>query len=112
MKDLCIRLALIEPLPNNYFGLVQKLIAAAPKIDIVKRFIYFEGAQMEFARMMMHMPKVEPVKMATAPPPHGKEHRRPELYFSTAMEGARVVEAQCSKDLIFERKPYPLKVVI
>ena len=79
MKDLCVRLWLIELLPSNYFGLVQKLIVGAPQIDIVKRSVCIEGAQMAFARTMMHWANVEPFKTATAPWPLGKEHRHPKL---------------------------------
>ena len=41
-------------------------------------------------------------KIATAGPPEGKEHRRLEKYFDEDLEGARIVEGQCSKDFIFE----------
>ncbi|KAE8792384.1 hypothetical protein D1007_33172 [Hordeum vulgare] len=102
MKDLCIRIWLIEPLPSIYFGLVEKMIVVVPQIDTVKCPICIEGAQMAFARTMMHWTKVEPYKMSIAPPPLAKELGQPELYFSNAMEGARVVEAHCSKGLIFE----------
>jgi len=57
---------------------------------------------MAFAKTMVHWPKLKPTEMATAPPPPGKEHRRPELYFSVVMEGAREIEAQCSKGVLYE----------
>ncbi|KAI4966892.1 hypothetical protein ZWY2020_035752, partial [Hordeum vulgare] len=102
MQDLCVRLWPTEPLPRSYFSLVQKLVNSVPRIKVVKRTVCIEGARMAFARTMMHWPGVKPLMMATTPPPAGKEHRRPELYFSSATEGARVIEAQCSKDVIFE----------
>ncbi|KAI5015002.1 hypothetical protein ZWY2020_056392 [Hordeum vulgare] len=99
MKDLCIRLWPTKPFPNNYFGLFQKLIDVSPGIDILKSSVCIEGACMAFAKTMTHLPKLEPMKMAITPPPPGKEHTRPEQYFDTAMEGARAIEALCTKDI-------------
>ena len=42
------------------------------------------------------------IDMATAGPPEGKDHRKPERYFEDVLAGAREVEGQCSKDVIFE----------
>ena len=50
----------------------------------------------------MHWPKLKPTEMATGPPPPGKEHRCPELYFSTIMDGAWAIEALCPKDVVLE----------
>jgi hypothetical protein len=102
MKDLCIKLWPSEPLPSSYFGLVQRLYDATPRIDAWKRSACFEGARMAFGKTKVHWPKIKPVEMATGPPPPGKEHRRPEQYFPIVMDGARVIEAQCSKDVIYE----------
>lgn len=57
---------------------------------------------MTCAHTMVHLLGVKPLKMATDPPHARKEHRRPELYFSVAMDGARVIESQFSKDVILE----------
>ena len=54
MRDLCIRLWPAEPLPSSYFGLVQKLYDAAPRIDAIKRSTCIEGARMDFVRTMVH----------------------------------------------------------
>ncbi|KAI4971740.1 hypothetical protein ZWY2020_002654 [Hordeum vulgare] len=102
MKDLCIQLWPTEPLPSSYFGLVQKLVDAIPRIEVVKHSVCIKGARMAFARTMVHYPGMKPLTMATTPPPAGKDHRRPELYFPSATEGARVIETQCSKDVIFQ----------
>ena len=69
MKDLCICLWPDEPLPSSYFGLVQKLCDAAPRVDVLKRSTCIEGARMAFARTMVHLPRLKPTEMATAPPP-------------------------------------------
>ena len=102
MKDLCIRLWPDEPLLSSYFGLVQKLSNASPRIDALRRSSYIEGARMAFARAKVHWPGLDPTKIVTAPPPPGKEHRCPERYFSVVMEGARAIEAQCSRENIYE----------
>ena len=102
MRDLCIWLWPAEPMPSSYFSLVQKMCDAAPRIDAMKRSTCIEGARMAFARTMVHLPGLKQTEMATAPPPPGKEHRRPEKYFSTVMDGARVIEAQCPKDVMYE----------
>ena len=45
---------------------------------------------------------MDAVKIATEGPPAGKEHRMPERYFEDVLKGSRIVEGQCSKDIIFE----------
>ncbi|KAI4980697.1 hypothetical protein ZWY2020_021182 [Hordeum vulgare] len=102
MKDLCVRLWPAEPLSSSYFALMQKLIEVAPRIEALQCSSCVEGAQMAFAGMMVHFPGMGLLKMDTNPPPTGKEHRRPELYFTSAMEGARAIESQCSKDVLLE----------
>ena len=57
---------------------------------------------MAFARVKVHWAKMNAVHIATAGPPAGKEHRKPEKYFEVVIEGARLVEGQCSKDVVFD----------
>ena len=57
---------------------------------------------MAFAKTMVHWQKIKPAELATGSPPPGKEHRRPEQYFPIIMDGARTIEAQCLKDVIYE----------
>ena len=40
--------------------------------------------------------------VAVEGPPEGKDHRKPERYFEDVLEGARLIEGQCSKDIMFE----------
>ena len=102
MKDLIIRLWPAEAIPSSYFGLVKQLVSACPRLDAVKRSTYIEGARMAFARVKVQWAKMNAVKLATEGPPAGKEHRTPERYFEDVLEGSRIVEGQCSKDIIFE----------
>ena len=58
---------------------------------------------MAFARTKVHWTKMDAKKLMTEGPPEGKEHRRPELYYDSVLEGSRLVAEQCIKDAIFER---------
>ena len=57
---------------------------------------------MAFTRVKMHWAKMDAKKLMTEGPPEGKEHRTPERYFDDVLEGSRIVEEQCSKDIILE----------
>ena len=57
---------------------------------------------MAFARVKVQWAKMNAAKLATEGLPAGKEHRTPERYFDDVLEGSRIVEGQCSKDIIFE----------
>ena len=101
MKDLIVRMWPAEPIPSSYFGLVKLLVSACPQLKAVKRSVCIEGARMVFARVKTHWAKLDAKKLVTEGPPEGKEHRRPELYFDSVLEGSRLVAEQCSKDVIF-----------
>ena len=102
MKDLIIRLWPVEAIPNNYFGLVKRLVDACPRLEAIKRSVCIEGARMAFARVKVQWAKMNAIKLASEGPPDGKEHRTPERYFSDVLEGSRIVAEQCTKDVIFE----------
>ena len=40
--------------------------------------------------------------IAAKSPPGGKDHHTLEQYFEDVLEGARLIEGQCSKDIMFE----------
>ena len=102
MKDVTVRLWPSDPIPNSYFGLVQRLVDAVSRIDAVKRSACIEGAQMAFARVKTYWGKMKATDIAARIPPKGKDHHAPEHYFEHVLEGARLIEGQCSKDMIFE----------
>ena len=102
MKDIIVRLCPAEPIPTSHFGLVKRLVDAMPRVEAVKRLVCIEGAQMAFARVKMHWVKMKAADVETVGPPEGKDHRKPERYFKDVLAGARIVEGQCSKDVIFE----------
>ena len=102
MKEVVVRLWPTEPLPNSYFGLVQRLVDAVSRIDAVKRSACIEGAQMAFARVKTYWAKMKAADVAVRSPPGGEDHHTPEQYFGDVLEGARLIEGQCSKDIMFE----------
>ena len=57
---------------------------------------------MVFARVKVQWAKMKATEISTIGLPEGKDHRRPEKYFGEVLKGARIVEGQCSKDIIFE----------
>ncbi|XBH56015.1 hypothetical protein VPH35_077949 [Triticum aestivum] len=82
--------------------IVKRLADALPRIEAVKRSACIEGARMAFAHVKMHWAKMKAIVVATEGPPEGKDHRKPESYIDDVLEGARLVEGQCSKDIMFE----------
>ena len=102
MKYVVVRLWTSEPIPNSYFGLVQQLVDAAPCIDAVKRSTCIEGARMAFARVKTYWAKMKAIDIAAKSPPKGKDHHTPEHYFEDVLEGARLIEGQCLKNIMFQ----------
>ena len=102
MKDLIIRLWPAEPIPSSYFGLVKRLVSACPRLKVIKRSVYMEGARMAFARAKVHWAKMDAEKLVTEGPPKVKEHRHPGKYYDSVLKVARLVAEECAKDVIFE----------
>ena len=101
IRDLVVRWP-AEPVPRSYFGMAQRLVDALPRIDAVKRSSCIEGARLAFARVKMHWAKMKAASVAVEGPPGDKVHRMPEHYFEDVLESARLIEDQCSKDMLFE----------
>ena len=57
---------------------------------------------MALAHVKTYWAKMKATDIAAKSPPKGKEHHTPEYYFEDVLEGARLIERQCSKDMIFE----------
>ena len=102
MKNVIIQFWPTEPVSNSYFGLVQRLVDAVPRIDVVKRSVCIDGAQMAFARVKTFWGKVKAINVAMKGPPKGKGRPEPEHYFEDVLEATRFIEGQCSKDIMFE----------
>ena len=88
------------PRPNSYFGLVQRFLGAMPHIDTVKRSACIEGARMALARVKTYWAEMDATAIATRGP--AVEQGSAKHYFEEVLEGARLIEAQCSKSTMFE----------
>ena len=70
-----------------------------PHIDAVKRLACIEGARMALARVKTYWAEMEATAIASQSSAVGRvsvEH-----YFEEVLEGARLIEAQCSKSIMF-----------
>ena len=102
MKGFIVRMWSGDGLPNNYFGLVRRLVDACPWLEVIKRSVCIEGARRAFARVKVQWAKLDAVKLSKEGPPEGKEHRHTEMYYEGVLKGARLVADECTKDIIFE----------
>ena len=92
MKDVVVRLWPTERIPKSYFGLMQRLVDAVPRIIAVKRSTSIEGARMAFARVKTYWVKMKATNIIAKSPPEGKDHHTPKHYFEDGLEGARLIE--------------------
>ena len=102
MRDLIVRMWPGEPLPSSYFGLVKQMVHACPWLEVIKQSVCIEGARRAFAHAKMHWGKLDAEQLVKDGRPKGKEHRYPEMYYSSVMKGARFVANECPKNIIFE----------
>ena len=102
MKGLIVRMWPGGALPGSYFGLVRRLVEACPRLEVIKRSVCIEGARRALARAKVHWGKLDAEKLVKDGPPPGKEHRKPENYYTDVLKGARLVADECSRDVIFE----------
>ena len=59
MKDLIVWLRPAQSLLDSYFGLVNRLVSACPRLEVIKRSVCIEGARMAFARAKVHWAKMD-----------------------------------------------------
>ena len=102
MKGLIGRLWPGEAMPGSYFGPMRRLVDACPWLEVIKRSVCIEGARRALARAKVHWGKIDAEKLVTDAPPSGKEYRTPEMYYGGVLKGARLIECECSKYVIFE----------
>ena len=88
------------PKPDNYFGLVQQFLGAVSRIDAMKRSACIEGARMALARVKAYWTDMEATIVVTQNPAGGQDPF--EHYLEQVTEGARLIEDQCSKNVMFE----------
>ena len=87
-------------MPNSYFSFVQKLVDAVPHIDAVIRSTCIEGARMAFARVKAYWAEMDATTVTAQSWAIGRVAA--EHYFEEVLEGARLIEARCSKNIMFE----------
>ena len=88
------------PRPNSYFSLVQQFLGAVPRIDVVKRSVCIEGSRMALARVKTYWAEMDATTVAAQGSAIGRVAA--EHYFEEVLEGAHLIEAQCSKNIMFE----------
>ena len=88
------------PKPDSYFALVQQFLEAVPQIDAMRRSACIEGARMALARVKAYWTDMEATIIATQDPGGGQYPAK--HYLAQVTEGARLIEAQCSKNVLFE----------
>ena len=100
MTDVVAHLWSERPKPESYFGLLQQFLGAVPHIEVMKRSACIEGARMALARVKTYWAEMD----ATAIASRGSDKSRlpAEHYFEEVLQGARLIESQCSKDVMFE----------
>ena len=100
MKDVVSLLWPKRPEPKSYFGLVQQFLGSVPHADAMKRSACIEGAQMALARGNTYWVDMKASVVASR---DSDESRVPaKHYFEEVLHGARLIESQSSKDVVFE----------
>ena len=100
MRSVIDHLWLKGPKPDNYFGLVQQFLGVMSRIDAMRRSACIEGARMDLARVKTYWVDMEATSIATQGPAGSQDPAQ--HYFEQVIEGARRIEAQCSKNVMFE----------
>ena len=100
MTDVVAHLWPERPKPESYFGLLQQFLGAVPHIEAMKRSACIEGARMDFARVKTYWADMD----ATAVSSRGSDKSQlpAEHYFEEVLQGARLIESQCSKNVMFK----------
>ena len=68
MKGFIGRMWPGDSLPNNYFGLVRRLVDACPRLEVIKRSVCIESARRAFARAKVHWAKMDAEKLGREAP--------------------------------------------
>ena len=100
MTDVVAHLWPERPKPESYFGLLQQFLGVVPHIEAMKRSACIEGARMALARVKTYWAEMDATDVAS----RGSDKSRlpAEHYFEEVLQGARLIESQCSKDVMFK----------
>ena len=88
-----------RPKPNSY-SLVGQFLGAVPCINAMKRSACIEGSWMALAHVKAYWVEMDATTVAAQGSAIGRVAA--EHYFEEVLEGARLIEAQCSKNIMFE----------
>ena len=79
---------------------MQQFLGAVPRINAMKRSACIEGSRIALARVKTYWAEMDATAIATQGPAIGQVSA--EHYFEEVLEGARLIEAQCLKSVMFE----------
>ena len=100
MRYVASRLWPENPEPKSYFGLVQQFLCSVSHADAMKRLTCIEGTQMALAHVKTYWAEMKAIDVASQ---YSDEIRVPaEHYFQEVLQGARLIETQCSKGVMFQ----------
>ena len=88
------------PKLDSYFVLVQQFLGAVSQIDAMGRSACIEGARMALARVKAYWTDMKATVIVTQDLAGGQYPA--EHYLAQVTEGAHLIEAQCSKNILFE----------
>ena len=100
MKDVVSLLWPKRPEPKSYFGLVQQFLDAVPHIKALKWSACIEGARMALVHVKTYWAEMEATDVASEV--SDKSRLPAEHYFEEVLQGARLIESQCSKNVMFK----------
>ena len=89
-----------RPKPNIYFSLVQQFLGAMLRINAMKRSACIEGSWMALAHVKTYWAEMDATTIAAQGSAIGRVAA--EHYFEEVLEGTHSIEAQCSKNIMFE----------
>ena len=85
---------------EHYFSLVQQFLDAVLRINAMKRSACIEGSWMAFARVKAYWAEMDATTVAVRDSARGR--RAAGHYLEEVLEGAHLIETQCSKNIMFE----------
>ena len=100
MMSVVDRLWPERPKPNSSFSLVQQFLGVVPRINAMKSSACIEGSRMDLARVKTYWAEMDATTVAAQGSATGQVAA--EHYFEEVLEGARSIEARCSKNIMFE----------
>ena len=89
-----------RPEPKSYFNLVQQFLGAAPHINAMKRSACIEGVRMALARVKTYWAEMKAIDVASRDSDRSRVPAK--HYFEEVLQGARLIETQCSKNIMFK----------